>query len=117
MPFNKRFIEGKFNKAIDALYGKLNMSKDDSELLKYDNKLSMWASNDDKRSLDNENNFVRKKIGDIKGEINQLENNLQFFSNIDDDNPLVKDVYKSIDKHRKSLNLWQAKLHKIKQYY
>ena len=117
VPFNKRFIEGKFNKAIDALYGKLNMSKDDSELLKYDNKLSMWASNDDKRSLDNENNFVRKKIGDIKGEINQLENNLQFFSNIDDDNPLVKDVYKSIDKHRKSLNLWQAKLHKIKQYY
>jgi hypothetical protein len=117
VPYNKRFIEGKFNKAIDALYGKLNMSKAESELLKYDNKLSSWASNDDKRSLDNENNFVRKKIGEIKGEINQLENNLQFFSNIDDSNPLVKDVHKNIEKHRKELTAWEVKLRKIKQFY
>ena len=117
VPYNKRFIDGKFNKAIDALYGKLNMSKDESELLKYDNKLSSWVNNDDKRSLDNENNFVRKKIGDIKGEINQLENNLQFFSNVKDDNPLVKDVHKNIEKYRQSLSLWEAKLKKIKQYY
>jgi hypothetical protein len=115
VPYNKRFIDGKFNKAIDALYGKLNMNKADTELLKYDNKLMTMSS--DKRSLDNEHNFIRKKIGDIKGEINQLENNLQFFSNVDDDNPLVKDVYKNIEKHKSSLNTWKEKLKRIKQYY
>ncbi|TJY36300.1 DUF349 domain-containing protein [Pontimicrobium aquaticum] len=115
VPYNKRFIDGKFNKAIDALYGKLNLDKAKTELLKYDNKL-MTISND-KRSLDNEHNFVRKKIGDIKGEINQLENNLQFFSNVEDDNPLVKDVHKNIDKYKTELETWKAKLKKIKQYY
>ncbi len=117
VPYNKRFIDGKFNKAIDALYGKLNMSKTDTELLKYDNKLATMANANDTRSLDNEHNFIRKKIGDIKGEINQLENNLQFFSNVDDNNPLVKDVFKNIEKHKSDLNTWKAKLKKIKQFY
>jgi len=117
VPYNKRFIDGKFNKAIDALYGKLNMSKTDTELLKYDNKLNTMANANDTRSLDNEHNFIRKKIGDIKGEINQLENNLQFFSNVDDDNPLVKDVFKNIEKHKSDLNTWKAKLKKIKKFY
>jgi len=115
VPFNKRFIDGKFNKAIDALYGKLKMDKNETELLKYDNKLMSLSS--DKRSLDNEHNFIRKKISDIKGEINQLENNLQFFSNVDEDNPLVKDVYKNIDKHKNELSTWKSKLKKVKQYY
>ena len=47
---------------------------------------------DDDRILDNEHNFIRKKIDELKSDINQLENNLQFFSNITEDNPLVKDV-------------------------
>ena len=115
VPFNKRFIDGKFNKAIDVLYGKLKMDKNETELLKYDNKLMSLSS--DKRSLDNEHNFIRKKISDIKGEINQLENNLQFFSNVDEDNPLVKDVYKNIDKHKNELSTWKSKLKKVKQYY
>ena len=115
VPYNKRFIDGKFNKAIDALYGKLNMDKAEIELLKYDNKL-LTLSND-KRSLDNEHNFIRKKIGDIKGEINQLENNLQFFSNVEDDNPLVKDVHNNIDKYKNELSTWKAKLKKVKQFY
>ncbi|WP_347922318.1 DUF349 domain-containing protein [Pontimicrobium sp. SW4] len=117
VPYNKRSIDGKFNKAIDALYSKLNMNKTDTELLKYDNKLATMANSNDKRSLDNEHNFIRKKIGDIKGEINQLENNLQFFSNVDDDNPLVKDVYKNIDKHKSDLSTWKEKLKRIKQFY
>jgi len=75
------------------------------------------ASAEDKRHLDNEHNFIRKKIDDVKAEINQLENNLQFFSNPTDDNPLVKDVYKNIEKHKTDLNTWEAKLRKIKKFY
>jgi len=117
VPYNKRFIDGKFNKAIDALYGKLDMTKAESDLLKYDNKLAAMANTEDKRHLDNEHNFIRKKIDDVKAEINQLENNLQFFSNATDDNPLVKDVYKNIEKHKVDLTVWEAKLRKIKKFY
>lgn len=117
VPFNKRFIDKKFNKAIDALFNQLDMNKNEAELLKYDNKLETLASADDSRLLDNERNFIRKKIDEIKSEINQLENNLQFFSNVDENNPLVRDVHKNIEKHKGQLVTWQDKLKKIKQFY
>ncbi|MBN4070649.1 DUF349 domain-containing protein [Olleya sp. AH-315-F22] len=117
VPYNKRFINGKFNKAIDGLFNKLDISKAETELLKYDNKLESLANTDDKRLLDNEHNFLRKKIDDIKAEIIQLENNLQFFSNVKDDNPLVKDVHKNIEKHKTALTTWESKLRKIKKFY
>ena len=82
---------------------------------KYNHKIANLSS--DKRSLDNEHNFIRKKIDEVKGEINQLENNLQFFSNVKDDNPLVKDVHKNIKKHKDALELWKEKLKQIKQFY
>jgi len=117
VPYNKRFIDGKFNKAIDGLFNKLDISKQEADLLKYDNKLAIMASSEDKRSLDNEHNFLRKKIDEVKGEINQLENNLQFFSNVADDNPLVRDVHKNIENHRNNLLTWKEKLRKVKQFY
>ena len=117
VPYNKKFIEGKFNKAIDTLFGKLDISKAEADLLKYDNKIASMASSDDKRHLDNEHNFIRKKIDEIKSEVIQLENNLQFFSNVDENNPLVKDVHKNIEKHKTDLNTWEAKLRKIRQFY
>lgn len=117
IPFNKRFIEGKFNKVIDAMFSKLDITKGEIELLKYDNKLESLANSDDKGLLDNEHNFLRKKIDEIRSEINQLENNLQFFANVESKNPLVKDVHKNINNHKKELDVWEGKLRKIKQLY
>ncbi len=115
VPRNKGFIEGKFNKAIDALFGKLDMDKAASEMLKYDNRLSGLADN--QRMLDKEIHFVRKRIDETKSEINQLENNLQFFSNVDDKNPLVRDVHNNIAKHKQTLEVWQTKYKKLKSMY
>ena len=75
------------------------------------------SSSNDSRHLDNERSFIRKKINDVKSEINQLENNLQFFSNVNDDNPLVKEVHNNIEKHKNDLDLWKIKLDKIKSLY
>jgi BMFP domain-containing protein YqiC len=115
VPYNKRAINKKFNTVIESIFNKLDISKNESELLKYNHKIANLSS--DKRSLDNEHNFIRKKIDEVKGEINQLENNLQFFSNVKDDNPLVKDVHKNIKKHKDALELWKEKLKQIKQFY
>ncbi|WP_431135019.1 DUF349 domain-containing protein [Psychroserpens mesophilus] len=117
IPSNKRFIEGKFNKAIDALFGKLDMDKAKLEMIKFENKLETLSKPDDTRLLDNEQNYIRKKIGEIKGEINQLENNMQFFSNVDETNPLVRDVIKNIKNHKDNLQTWKDKLRKVKSMY
>ncbi|RIA09108.1 uncharacterized protein DUF349 [Flavobacteriaceae bacterium MAR_2010_72] len=117
VPYNKRYIEGKFNKALDEVFNKLKMDKSEVEMIKFENKLENLSQPDDTRLLDNEHNFIRKKIDEVKGEINQLENNLQFFSNVDDDNPLVKDVLNNIEKHKDNLTIWEEKLKKLKDMY
>ncbi|WP_299336857.1 DUF349 domain-containing protein [uncultured Psychroserpens sp.] len=117
VPQNKRYIDGKFNKALDNLFGKLDMDKEKLEMIKFENKLENLSKPNDTRLLDNEQNFIRKKISEIKGEINQLENNMQFFSNVDESNPLVKDVINNIEKHKKGLSIWVQKLKKVKSMY
>ncbi len=118
VPQNKRYIDGKFYKAIDDAFDKLKMDKAKLDMVKFESKLENFTSNDnDTRLLDNEQNFIRKKISEVQSEITQLENNLQFFSNVDSDNPLVKDVHKNIDNHKKELDTWKAKLAKIRAMY
>lgn len=117
VPQNKRYIDGKFYKAIDDAFDKLKMDKSKLEMVKFESKLENLANPDDTRLLDNEQNFIRKRIDEIKSEINQLENNLQFFSNVDSDNPLVKDVHKNIANHKKELDTWKAKLTKVRDMY
>ncbi|WP_341215206.1 DUF349 domain-containing protein [uncultured Wocania sp.] len=118
VPNDKRYIEGKFNKSLDNLFSNLKMEKNEIEMIKYENKLDNLSSNDDNnKNLDNERVFIRKKIDEVKGQINQLENNLQFFTNVDDDNPLVKEVHNNIKAHKQALKLWKTKLSKIKELY
>jgi hypothetical protein len=117
VPSNKRYIDGKFNKTLDGLFSKLDMDRSKLEMIKFENKLESLAQPGDTRLLDNEQNFIKKKIGDIKGEIIQLENNMQFFSNVDENNPLVKEVVKNVNNQKQNLSVLQDKLRKIKSMY
>ncbi|SFD37372.1 DUF349 domain-containing protein [Algibacter pectinivorans] len=117
VPNDKRYIDGKFQKSIDGLLTKLKVDKTEAEMIKYENKLDSLVDPNDTRNLDNERNFIRKRIDEVKGQINQLENNLQFFTNVDDDNPLVKEVHTNIKKHKEELKVWTSKLRKIKELY
>ena len=117
VPQNKRYIDGKFYKAIDDAFDKLKMDKSKLEMVKFESKLENLADPEDTRLLDNEYNFIKKRIDEIKSDINQLENNLQFFSNVKSDNPLVKEVHKNIANHKKELDTWKSKLTKVRGMY
>lgn len=117
VPYDKRYIEGKFYKTIDGLFSNLDMDKNEVEMAKFENKLEELNAAEDSKHLDNERAFISKKIDEVKGQINQLENNLQFFTNVDDDNPLVRDVHKNIKRHKQELALWETKFSKIKELY
>jgi len=114
VPRNKRKIEGDFNKVLDTLFGALDMNKNEVEMIKFENKLQDLSYAKDQRALENEYSFISKKISEINGEINQLQNNLLFFKHPDEKNPLVKSVHDNIRKHTESLSIWKAKLKKIK---
>ncbi|MEX0290501.1 MAG: DUF349 domain-containing protein [Flavobacteriaceae bacterium] len=113
VPFNKKSINLKFNKILDAIFRKLGVSRQESELLKYGNKISQLAKSDNDRAISSERTFIRRKIDESKNELRQLENNLQFFSNASEDSPLVKEVVNNINRHKEALATWKAKLKKL----
>ena len=114
VPYNKKNIEQDFNKKLDDLFEKLDLDKKQIELIKFENKLNSFVSEEDDRKLKNEEFFISKKVGEIKNEIRQLENNLLFFKHVKDDNPLVKDVKKNISKQKEQLDTWVEKLKKVR---
>ena len=115
VPYNRRHIEGKFNKILDALFEKLSMSKKDTEMMRFSNRLEQLSENDNKRALEQEQFFIRKKIDEVQSEIFQLENNIQFISSSSKgENPFIKEVQKSIERHKDDLKLWTEKLQQIK---
>ncbi len=115
VPYNKRFIEQKFNKTLDGLFAKLDLGKKETELIKFDNKLNTLVNREDDRKLQNEHFFISKKIDETRDEIRQLENNLGFFHHVDENNPLVREVHNNIARHKEQLEVWKAKLSKIKE--
>ena len=113
VPQNRRHIEGKFNKILDALFEKLSLSKKDSEMMKFSNRLDQLSEGNDQRAIANEQIFMRRKIDELNNEINQLENNIGFFSNAKGNNPFIKEVQNNIEKHKEELQTWKDKLKKL----
>lgn len=113
LPRNRQHIERKFQKIADAIFRKLGVSKQEADLLRYGDKIKKLAKADDVRTIEEERQFIRRKIEENKGELRQLENNLNFFTDPSEDNPLVKEVIESIDKQKEALERWQEKLKKL----
>jgi len=118
VPFNRRHIEGKFNKILDALFEKLSSSKKDGDRMRFANKLENLAGSEDSRKLDNEKIFIMRKIDEVQNEIFQLENNIQFFQNTKNakkENSIVTEVRKTIERHKEELSSWKEKLKQIRE--
>jgi hypothetical protein len=117
VPFPRRHIEGKFNKILDALFDKLSLSKKDTDMIRFANRMDSLSENNDSRKLENEKIFIMRKIEEVRNEINQLENNIQFFTNTRNakkENSIVLEVRKNIAIHRESMDTWKEKLTQLR---
>ena len=110
LPGNMRHLDAKFNKFVYSLYEKLDLDEKEISMLKFKNVVNTYIANNNARKLDSEQLFVRKKIDELTREIQQLENNVSFFSNAEDDNPLLKNVHNNIENYNKELEIWKTKL-------
>ena len=115
--FPRRHIEGKFNKILDALFDKLSLSKKETDMMRFSNRMENLSESNDVRKLDNEKIFLMRKIEEVQNEIFQLENNIQFFTNTKNakkENSIVLEVRKNIAIHKESLEVWKEKLQQLR---
>jgi hypothetical protein len=68
------------------------------------------------RKIENEKIFLMRKIDEVKHEIFQLENNIQFFTNTRNakENSIVLEVRKNIAIHKEGLDVWKEKLKQLR---
>ncbi|WP_245892214.1 DUF349 domain-containing protein [Flavobacterium pallidum] len=117
VPMSRRHIDGKFNKVLDGLFEKLSLSKKDTDMMRFANKVDQLSESNDTRKIDNEKIFLMRKIEEVQSEIFQLENNIQFFTNTKNakkENSIVLEVRKNIEKHKEELSVLKDKLKKVR---
>ena len=99
-------------KFLSDKWKEVSIPKNKLEIKKYETRL-YFVKNDEKL-INEENNLLRKKIEDIRSELNQLENNLEFFSESSNTNPLLLEVNNKIkDLNNKKLDV-ESKLKLLK---
>lgn len=116
VPQSRRHIDGKFNKVLDVLFEKLSLSKKDTDMARFSNKIDQYSGNNDTRKLEGEKIFLMRKIDETNSEILQLENNIQFFTNKDakKESPMVAEVRKNIERHKEELATLKEKLKQLR---
>lgn len=110
LPHQKKHLNVKFQKIIDALLRKLGIDKEEAEILRSEDRIQDLEGADDNRAIEVERQFIRKKLDEIKAEIIQLENNLLFFSDQSTQNPLYLEVLSNLEKRQETLAEWKEKL-------
>ncbi len=116
VPYEMRHIEVKFNKLLDKVVEtNEDIDKQEVEMIKFKILVNGYLEQKNYRKLDSEQLFVRKKVDESMKEIQQLENNLGFISNITEDNPLVKNVRDNIAEYKLKLEIWKSKLDYLRQ--
>jgi len=113
VPAARISINNDFNKAISELVKSLGLSQHEIQDFKMASLVGQIKSGQDERLLDDEIRKARKLIDELEKEINQLETNVGFFANADENNPLLKDVYRQIEEKRNRLTDTEIRLRKL----
>ena len=77
--------------------------------------LNIKILENDPESLEKEYQTARNNLSNLKAELTQLENNLEFFSNSSSENPLFKNVEKQINSCQKKIDEAQEQYILLKQ--
>ena len=99
-------------KFLTEKWNETTIPKNKLEQKKYETKLHFIKN--DERLINDEHNSLRKKIDDISSELNQLENNLEFFSESSSNNPLLIEVNNKINELSAKKVTLESKIKQLK---
>lgn len=115
VPYSARVIEDKFNSLVDGYFEQLKVSRNDVAMIRFKDKVNQLLEDGNKQKFYAEMDFVRRKIDEITREVQQLRNNIEFFTSDSSDNPLVHEVNRSIERKSETLEQWKEKLAYMRQ--
>lgn len=111
-----RAINGKFFRSFEKACKRLGLEQEEMEMLRFNNRME-HLSDKDENSINKERTYLRKRMEEVKDEIRQLENNIQFFNVSDPENPLFIEVKNNIERHRNELDVLKEKLKTLRETF
>lgn len=102
-----------YKTALDHQYDAIKMDKEEKQKMLFQSKLDTIVGNE--QSIEKEQRAIRKRIDQLNQDILKFENNLGFFANADESNPLFKNVMKDIDKTKAQIDDCKAQLKMIRE--
>ncbi len=117
VPFKEKDAVYKaYKDALDEKYDAINLGKEAKDKMLFQAKLdTIKGSNNSDKLIEQEQQALRGKIDVLTKEIMQYENNLSFFANADESNPLFKNVRASIEKAQAEIEAHKNRLKMIRQ--
>lgn len=104
-------LQKAYDKAIDGLYTKAGLKKEEVKKVRFKNKIERLAEGDKgAEQLQKEQQFLRKKMREKEEELRQYETNMAFFANAKPDNPLLVSAQKNIDSLKAEVEDLQEKI-------
>jgi hypothetical protein len=113
IPRNKIKINDEFFSLLNSKFEDLGLSKKALATERYKNKISSIKGNE--KAINNEQQFIREKLNNLQKTIAQYENNMSFFSNGKNTEPLLKQAQKKIDKAKTEIEDLIQKLQLLKK--
>tara|TARA_R110001592_G_scaffold319982_1_gene597849 strand:- start:48792 stop:50867 length:2076 start_codon:yes stop_codon:yes gene_type:complete len=111
VPRNQRNkVDGKFNKIIDGLFKSIDMDREESQRIRFENKMENLADEGGVDKLNSERDFLKRKLQEAQSELRQLETNMSFFSSSDPNSSIVKEAQKSIDAQARTVDAMKKQL-------
>ncbi len=111
VPRNQRNkVDGKFNKIIDGLFKSIDMDREESQRIRFENKMDNLADEGGVDKLYSERDFLKRKLQEAQSELRQLETNMSFFSSSDPNSSIVKEAQKSIDTQARAVDALKKQL-------
>jgi hypothetical protein len=117
VPFeDKDAVYKDYKNALDDKYASLKMDKEEKEKVLFQSKIdSIMTSGNKEKLLDQETSSIRQKIDALNKEVLKYENNLAFFSNADEKNPLFKSVLDNIKRNKDEIDRLKTRLKFLRQ--
>lgn len=107
-------IESKFHKLIDSYFEQLDMDKAEKRDIQFKSRIESIKAEEDNAKLSEELYKLQQSSKKCKEELTLLENNISFFKNAKDDNPLLKEVHKNIQRQKEKLEEIKTRMAFIK---
>ena len=112
VPFkNKEHVQNDFRKAINVLYGKMNLDSSNLEIQKFKLKIdSILEGNKPEDTLIYERNKLYNKVKQLESDVTLWENNMGFFNLSDKSSSILKEMQEKINQGKKNIALQNQKI-------